>query len=184
MKIKVYLTALIILCLLTLEISGQNDSIDQKQYQLAFVPHYNLINGVRIDFEYKFKNANQYLQFAPRIYLDMSNFFGVGTGLFHKLALNTSNIKRAKPYFSYGAEYTNYIINSFRNEEYSVDSYRFSVMLGLQLDVSDFVFLDFYLGSGYSYITKGDRGDFFGDMYNPEYVGIYMPAGFRIGIKF
>ena len=173
-------------CLLSLEITAQTDSTTVKRYQVAFVPHYNLISAVRIDFEFKFKNKNQYLQFTPRFYFNTNdpNFSGAGTGLFHKLIFNTSKVEKIKPYFSYGVEFTNYIISPFDSNKYKVDSYRFSAMLGFQLNISKTMFLDFYSGIGYTDNNSQNDNHYGEYMYEPEYSGFTVPSGFRIGFMF
>ena len=187
MKVRTFALCIIIISLFSIHSVAQTDSVQLRQFQAAFVPHYALMDGIRLDFEYKLKNKNQYLQFAPRFYFDSyeDEFFGVGLGIFHKSILNKSKSRIVNTYVSYGGDYTHYILETReQSEKYPSESFRLNVSLGVQINIVQSLFIDFYVGSGFTYSFNDQDEINYADMYDPEFSGIYIPVGFRFGAMF
>jgi len=88
---------------------AQQDSLKtiiEPQNALSFVPQYAIINGIRIDYERRIKNGDQWFVIAPMFFIDNSNPYyysdgsnyssyetmtGIGVNLYYKNIVYKSN---------------------------------------------------------------------------------------------
>lgn len=101
---------------------SQQESSPVKDFQLGFVPHYAIFNGMRFDIEKKLSGTDSYLQFTPHFYFNEQNIdydnisvhsqpdyekiSGLGLGLYHKIILFRSRADKLYLFFAYGGEYS------------------------------------------------------------------------------
>ncbi len=188
---------LLIICItLFSSIKAQDQTgIAQNKFQLALVPQYLINNGMRIDFEYIFKNPKHVLLISPQFYYDkndinydqyQANYYedeyeqlnGYGAGLHHKIAVST--VKTWTFYFTYGVEYAHFTINNKRWEWVSTTEegmeYLKYELIDIEQNTDRFRF-DLYMSIQYNY-AKNMFFDFYmgmGAVYslnkmNPDFV--------------
>ncbi len=147
----------------------------------------------------------------PRYYDNTINYeklMGAGIGLHHKIFAHYFNSNTAAIYFAYGGEYVHFAMD-YKNWEWTeytdeglqyleyklipiqqnTDRIRVDMFIGVQFNYAENLFLDFYMGTGGVYsISKVDPSTvkvrFKNDMYDYAFTGIYIPIGFRFGLRF
>lgn len=133
---------------------------------------------------------------------------GYGIGLHHKIFAHYFKNNRWVIYFTYGGEYTHFTMDykswewiEYTNQgleylEYKLipitqntDRIRVNMLIGFQFNYVENLFLDFYIGTGGVYsinnlnppTVKPILKD---GMYDYAFTGIYIPVGFRFGLRF
>ncbi len=130
--------------------NAQEPTVTLPKNAISFVPQYAIINGIRIDYERRIKNGNNWLVIAPTFFLDANNYsysnynhysysypsnslynyetmVGVGVNLYYKSFVYESNkinavsgLPRASIYISAGPNYQHLSLTS--SEEVAVPS--------------------------------------------------------------
>ena len=204
-----------ILLILPISLFSQTEAPqpELRNFSLGIVPQYAIINGIRFDMDFKLKNKpNQSIVVAPQLYIstreklfwNYNSMMGVGLELQHKIYLN-KEYQSEGIYFAYGPTFNmssvkddglvvqefidnggNYI--GLVNEEISTNIYKLggNFILGVQLVVSDYLYIDPYVGIGirFSFDNKTSGlhtyyDDWWADM---GYSGTLMVGGIRIGV--
>ncbi len=116
-------------------------TIIEPQNALSFVPQYAIIKGIRIDYERRIKNGNNWVVIAPLFFLDAGNQYsyyyndadyasyetmvGVGVNLYYKSIVYKSNkinwksgLPRHSLYLAAGPNYQNFTLTN--SEEVAV----------------------------------------------------------------
>ncbi len=117
-------------------------TIVEPQNAISFVPQYAIIKGIRIDYERRIKNSNNWVVIAPLFFLDAGNrsyyyyynntdyasyetMVGIGVNLYYKTIVyksNKINLKSGLPrhslYLAAGPNYQNFTLTN--SEEVAV----------------------------------------------------------------
>ena len=133
---------------------------------------------------------------------------GYGIGLRHKIYTQFVKDQKWLVYITYGGEYTHFTmdykswewvdyteegLNYYDYELITVkqntDRIRVDISMGIQFNYVENMFLDFYLGAGGVYSInnmnpKSAKPILKDGMYDYAYTGIYIPVGFRFGLRF
>ncbi|SHE74220.1 hypothetical protein SAMN05444274_102256 [Mariniphaga anaerophila] len=208
---------LVLFLFFPLLISAQNIT-EEKTKQLTFgvgvVPQYAILNGMRIDFDYKLNDKNQWLVVAPQVYLssdpnftwDYNSMTGFGIELQHKVFLN-KEFKTVNPYFAYGPTFNYFSVQDdgltarsynedggnyigLVEDEMTTRIFKFggNIILGLHYFLFDNLYMDAYVGTGirfsYDNQTSGLHG-YYNDWWaDLGYSGTLMVGGIRFGVMF
>ncbi len=159
--------------------------------------------------QFYYDENNVYYSDYPSYYYSEQEYekiVGYGAGLHHKIYIQF--IKKWKIYVSYGGEYVrftmdykswqwvdyteeglNYLSYELVDVKQNTDRIRADISMGVQLNYVDNLFLDFYIGDGGVYslndMNPTSAKPIINDgMYDYAYTGIYIPIGFRFGLRF
>lgn len=207
-----------ILCFLILipvVVSGQEAIIKKdKNFGIGMVPQYSIVNGIRLDLDYRLPFKNQWLIVAPQLYIagtnsnqwDYNEMAGAGIDIQHRLYLGEKNEPRGA-YFAYGPVFRYYSVKddglasyNFQEdnttyiglEETTIRTLIFkfggNLIFGYQALINKTLYLDFYLGTGARFSFDNQKSGFHG-YYNDwwgdlGYSGTLMVGGMRVGIYF
>lgn len=183
-----------------------------KKVAIGFHPWYGIINGVRLDFDFRLPAKNQWLIVAPQFYMvtdnssmwDINKMTGTGLDLQHRFYFSQTNEARG-PWVAYGAviQYRSvtdegFVPATFR--EYGADYIRLenrdirtsvwktggNLLAGYQLMAFSRFYFDFFLGTGIRF-SFDNRHSGLHSQYNEwwgdmGYSGTLMTGGFRFGI--
>jgi len=205
--------SLILLFFIPLHFSGQEEAEDYKTFGIGIVPQYAISNGTRIDLDFRLNRKGHWLVLAPQFYLNVGNsdmwdfeeMVGAGIEVQHKLFF----IDKPEPkgaYLAYGP-----VFQYFSVKEQGLAAYNFeeggveyigldeeliqtritkfggNLMVGMQTVISNFLYLDAYIGTGirlsFDNRTSGLHGyynDWWGDF---GYSGTMIVAGIRFGVS-
>jgi len=139
---------------------------------------------------------------------EYEKMIGYGIGLHHKIFAHYFNDKKWVIYFSYGGEYAHftmdykswewveytedglqYIEYNLIDVEQNTDRIRFNLLMGIQFNYVENLFLDFYIGTGGVYSINDMNSPFAkpiktDNIYDYAFTGIYIPIGFKFGFRF
>ncbi|MBN2520842.1 MAG: hypothetical protein JXB17_10085 [Bacteroidales bacterium] len=202
---------IILLTAFILFISANGQENEPKTLIMG-VPQYLIIDGLRIDFDFK-RKTNQWLTISPIVYLknneknfskeynsDNNSIIGGGLGiLFKEFLLNKPGPKGI--YFAYGPLYQYNKINTTGNYWIDVNLEKHETeglyatqihkagancTIGGQFKIAENLFGDIYLGFGvrYSFLihNNGEGSRFNSSWIDHGYSGILLVSGIRIGI--
>lgn len=204
-----------LLLLVSVMASGQKaDLVKEKHFGIGMVPQYSIINGTRIDFDYRLPSKNQWLVVAPQLYIagrnsslwDFNEMAGAGIEIQHRLFLGEKSEPKGA-YFAYGPVFQFYSVKddglasyTFQEnqvtyiglEENTISTliYKFggNLIFGYQALISKTLYLDFYLGTGARFSfdnRKSGLHSYYNDWWGDMgYSGTLMVGGMRIGIYF
>ncbi len=206
-----------ILFLLPILVSAQHNSeeiSEQISFGLGVVPQYAILNGMRIDLDFRLNNNNHWLVVSPLVFIsnkpnlnwNYNSMVGTGIEIQHKLFL-THNLKTVNPYISYGPvfnyfsvkddgltaqEFTENGADYIRLTEDEITTKIFktggNLIFGLHVFVMDNLYFDTYVGTGIRFAFDNKTTGFHG--YHNEwwgdmgYSGTLMVGGFRFGVMF
>ncbi|NOY95380.1 MAG: hypothetical protein GXO81_03175 [Chlorobi bacterium] len=205
---------LILMILAPMFLFGQDEIAEKevKTFGVGTVPQYAFSNGARIDFDFRLKRKGQWLVVAPQVYLNNGNsnlwnfdeLIGAGIDLQHKFFFKDNPVPRGA-YFAYGTVFQYFSVKDEGLKSYGFEEggsmyyglnkdmthtniYKIggNLLFGMQAVISDFLYLDAYIGTGirlsFDDRTSGLHGyynDWWGDL---GYSGTLIVAGIRFGI--
>lgn len=212
MKIKVQFFVLMLLAPVFL-LGQEGETKAAKTFGIGVVPQYAFSGGSRIDLDFRLKKPGHWLVVAPQFYMnsnsslnwDFEELIGAGIELQHKIFLHDRPIPKGA-YLAYGPVFQYFSIKDQGLEAYSFDEggveyiglneelvqtniYKFggNLIFGLQTVVSEYFYLDLYIGTGvrlsFDDRTSGLHGyynDWWGDF---GYSGTLLVGGIRFGIS-
>lgn len=183
------------------------------RYGVGIVPQYAIVNGIRVDFDFRLNGRGQWLVLAPQAYISSSNnswdyynMTGTGIEIQHKLFLNEFK-NRGGTYFAYGPVFNYFSVNDdglvARNfienggnyiglvdDEINTKIFKIggNVIFGLQLVLNRNFYLDTYVGTGirFSFDNKTTGlHEYYNDWWGDMgYSGTLIVGGFRFGVLF
>lgn len=212
---KKLFTILSILTIVASQVFTQD--ISQKKFGVSMLPQYIFIGGARIDVDFRIKETNHYLILSPQVYssrndeLRSFNFDvmeGLGIMASHRYFVSGGQMYPEGVYFQYGATYNYTHIQSVGTGWVDTDlngtdaittgevtfhdkihKFGGNLILGLQIEFYDNLFMDFYTGFGYrsSLISQNQSNNQNlnnGAFLSPSYTGLLLLGGARIGLCF
>ena len=204
-----------LLLLLTFPSWGQDPSvIKEKTFGLGLVPQYSIINGTRIDLDFRLRNPRQWLVVAPQFYIvnkhstlwNFDEMAGVGIDLQHRIFLGEQDGPKGV-YFAWGPVFQLYSVKDqglaaynfqegdvtyigLRDEPIHTRIYKMggNLLFGYQPPLNGAFYLDFYLGTGIRFSFDNRQSGLHG-YYNEwwgdlGYSGTLLTGGFRFGVYF
>jgi len=196
----------------TFQIGFVPQYIAQRGIRIDFEPLFkNSKHGLQISPQFYYNENEVHYSINPLYYNNKEKYekmIGYGIGLHHKIFIQYYNDKKLGIYFAYGGEYAHFTMDykswewvEYTNEgleylEYDLidiqqntDRIRIDMLIGFQFNFVENLFLDFYIGTGGVYsintmnpsLVKPILKD---GMYNYAFTGIYIPVGFRFGVRF
>lgn len=141
------------------------------------------IEGVQIIGQYRFYLTHFNKENQPN-FLGMYNY-GFYTGLYASYLKYTEDFKDGY----WNEESQNYIALKFRKEVQAIEG---GALVGLEVDVTQRIQIDFYIGGGVRYsdytntyedLAPDEEYPYIG-IFDPEYQGVKPKVGFSIGVTF
>jgi hypothetical protein len=200
---------------LTLYLPGQTqETIKPKAFGVGVVPQYSISSGTRIDFDFRLRRPGHWLVVAPQFYMDNGNnsinrdidqMVGFGIELQHKIFFrDTPEPKGA--YLAYGPVFqyrsvkaeglaaynfeengTEYIGLTNDMNQTGIFKYGANLICGLQTVVSEFFYIDVFIGTGirlsFDNRTSGLHGYYNNGWIDYGYSGTLLVGGIRFGIS-
>ena len=192
---------------------SEND-FENQTFKLGIVPQYGIVNGTRLDLDFRLKNPKSWIVFAPQIYIhdqgtlqwDYDRMFGIGLEVQHKIFLVTQMDKRSA-YIAYGPVFNYYSIkdNALTPVEFVEDEATYigitdrvettslyklgaNLIIGIQYIVSERFYFDPYIGTGIRF-SFDNKTSGLHKMYNEwwgdmGYSGTLIVGGIRFGVIF
>lgn len=205
---------LISFCFPILLFAQTTESTVVKTFNVGVVPQYSISSGTRIDFDFRLRKPGHWLVVAPQFYMDNGNnsinhdidqMVGFGIELQHKIFFrDTPEPKGA--YLAYGPVFqyrsvkaeglkaydfeengTDYIGLASDMNQTSIYKYGANLICGLQTVVSEFFYIDLFIGTGirlsFDNRTSGLHGYYNNGWIDYGYSGTLLVGGIRFGIS-
>jgi len=212
--VKYLIVLIILLPQITLSQQTTEKAKDQKTFSLGIVPQYAIVNGFRIDLDFKLNEKNHWLVVAPQMYIsskpnldwDYNNMIGAGFEIQHKVFLK-KELSNANAYFSYGPVFNWYSVEDegltaqeftenggryigLAEDEFTTNIYKIggNLIFGILFTISDNFYLDSFIGTGmrFSFDNKtSGLHSYYNEWWGDMgYSGTLMVGGFRFGVMF
>lgn len=194
-------------------LTGQEYNMpESRHFSIGAVPQYAIVNGIRMDFDFRLSKKGQWLVAGPQVYLNSgsSNIWnyekmsGVGIDLQHRLYLKGQSFPHGA-YFAYGPVFQHFAVRDKGLTTYDfqennanyiglteasrltrITKLGGNLIFGYQLVIDGYLYFDFYLGTGIRF-SYDDRKSGLHAYYNDwwgdlGYSGTLMVVGVRFGI--
>ncbi len=187
---------------------------EQKTFSLGIVPQYAIVNGFRIDLDFRLNERNQWLVVAPQMYInnkanldwDYNSMIGAGVELQHRIYLKKEMSSR-NVYFGYGPVFNYFSVQDdglttrqfvedggtyigLEEGEMTTNIYKIggNLIFGIQCLIADNFYFDSFIGTGMRF-SFDDKTTGLHEYYNEwwgdmGYSGTLMVGGFRFGVLF
>ncbi len=202
----------ILLLTICCSLSAQQEDDFSSVASFSFSPQYMIKNGLKVSWEKKINDRQQWIRLAPQLYydesqnLDYEKLMGWGIDIDHKIFLE-SDASGLGSYFSYGATYQSYRLDYqtqdwiiMEKEGLTYHEYKQimrtnklrktgpNVLFGYRWMPYHRLFIDFYLGAGLriSFHSEGteDQRKFNDAMTDFGYSGTLFKGGIQFGVLF